>query len=526
MNRSLNAVLPIVLVLATRCVHAQQNDLPLNRDVYYDLDRNHACLTSTVHTAMRPYIESRADLTGVMGHRPDTNRYYYDVEKYLFERHLFEVREGDLRIHLDPVFQFDMGFDFAALYVDSTYGSTRYNGRGIRIAADLGPRLSVQTTFYENQADLPTYLYLYSNETGAVPGQGRVKTLDRTTMDFAWATGNVSYTPWRWLNLQFGNGRLFVGDGYRSLMLSDNASPHPYFKASVLAPSGRWQYTTITSKLEMFERLPTGSSSESLFYWKRGTFHHASVNLGRAQLGFFESTLWRTIDSSGVEPFNAWQVNPLPLLNTFVGAREGIDNQLLGVHGKLKLTDKAYLYGQYVLDPTAAGRNGWQAGLQWFDLLRRDIHFLVEYNNASPFLYTANDADMNMVHMGHPMAHPMGTHFGELVAIADMRIRNRWAFQAKVNRAITHQDRSDTLSYGSSIFKPGIEGPAGPQSEPVALTRTYVDLSASFLMNHVTNMRVTLGWSYRDVTPYPTNQNASHLYLGFRTGLFNRYYDI
>ncbi len=42
----------------------------------------------------------------------------------------------------------------------------------------------------------------------------------------------------------------------------------------------------------------------------------------------------------------------------------------------------------------------------------------------------------------------------------------------------------------------------------------------------MTNMRVTAGWQYRDVTPGPVTENASYFYVGFRTGLFNRYYDL
>jgi hypothetical protein len=242
------------------------------------------------------------------------------------------------------------------------------------------------------------------------------------------------------------------------------------------------------------------------------------------QLGLFESTLWNTIDSSGVKPLNAWQVNPLPLLNTFVGATEGVDGMLLGFHGKVKLTDKAFTYGQYVLDPGNAGHNGWQVGMQWFDLFRKDIHLLVEYNSATAFMYTTNDRRMNNLHMGQALAHPLGAYFGELVCIADVRVHRRWWFQAKVNNAQVQEDGSEQVAYGGNIYKAGVEIDDG--SGPVQRRKTYVDLSASFLMNPKTNMRITAGWSYRDVTPYPTYLNASHLYFGFRTGLIKRYYDL
>ena len=519
-----------VLLLLWSCgaggqdLYAQQNDVPLNRDIYYDLDRNHACLTDDTHTGLRPYIQSRANTEGVLGFRPDSGRYYYQITELLFKRHLFEIKQGDFRATIDPVFQFDVGFDFSALYTDSTYGRAYHNGRGIRIAADFGPKVSVQTTFYENQADLPVYLYLYANQQGAVPGQGRVKTLDRQKMDFAWAMGNVSYTPWRWLNLQFGNDRMFVGDGYRSLLLSDNTSPYPYFKASVLSHDKRWQYSTINTKMEVFTRLPTGGSAESLFYWKRASFHHLSFNAGPLQLGLFESTMWRTIDSSGVLPMDGWQLNPVIGLNTLFGADPKQDGMLVGMHAKIKLTDKMFAYGQLALDGAEASRNGWQAGLQWFDLFRKDIHVLVEYNAVTPFLYSNADANMNYAHAGQPLAHPMGAALNEMVLIMDLRIKKKLWAQCKINQAMRRTDRTDADAFGGDIFKPGIE--QAISEGPIDRRTTYLDLSFSRLMNQMTNMRVTAGWQYRDVTPGPVTENASYFYVGFRTGLFNRYYDL
>ncbi|HNA32342.1 MAG TPA: hypothetical protein PL106_04405, partial [Flavobacteriales bacterium] len=87
----------------------QQNDVPLNRDIYYDIDRNGACRTSTMHTGLRPMIESRADLDNVMGFRPDKGRHYYLFTKKLFAEHLINARHGGFKLSIDPVFRFEMG---------------------------------------------------------------------------------------------------------------------------------------------------------------------------------------------------------------------------------------------------------------------------------------------------------------------------------------------------------------------------------------------------------------------------------
>ncbi|MBK9515381.1 MAG: hypothetical protein IPO05_17595 [Flavobacteriales bacterium] len=74
-----------------------------------------------------------------------------------------------------------------------------------------------------------------------------------------------------WLNIQFGHGKHFVGHGYRSMLLSDHAPNAPYLKFSALTPNKRLQYSTWHTKLKAAltrnDRLHTGQSSESLFYW-------------------------------------------------------------------------------------------------------------------------------------------------------------------------------------------------------------------------------------------------------------------
>jgi len=518
----------LLLVLFASCVgpgaRAQQNDIPLNRDIYQDLDLNHACLTNNVHTGMRPYLESRAFKEGVMGCRPKTGRYYYKITEYLFKTHLVDIREGDFRATLDPVFNFEIGNDFRDPSARGDSVRMYHNGRGLRITADFGSKVSLQTTFYENQAELPQYLYLYANQQQVVPGQGRIKQFNKREFDFTWAMGSVSYTPWRWLNVQFGNGRHFVGHGYRSMLLSDNTSPYPYLKLSAITTNGRFQYTTIKAKLETFERLPTGSSAESLFYWKRANFHHASVNLGRVQLGLFESTVWKDIDSNGVAPMEPLELNPVIGINTLVNGFNSANGQLIGLDAKIKLSDKAFVYGQVCTDGPSDQRFGWQAGAQWFDIAGSHIHVLLEYDRAAAFLYANGDPRVNHAHMGQPLAHPLGSFFDEAVGIIDWRWKDRVWLQAKVNTAIVRRDPTKESVYGGDIFKTDVANDVG--DGPIDRTINTLDLSASYLLNQMSNMRCTLGWMVRDATPAPDQVNTSYVYFAFRTALFNRYYDI
>ena len=517
----------LLVLLCAAFANAQQNDLPLQRDIYLDVERNAACRTSTMHTGLKPLIESRADKTHVMGYRPDSGRYYYKLTELLFKRHLIDIREGEFHLTADPVFHFELGQDFRdpSEFADTT--RFYVNSRGAIIRADLGPRLSFQTTFYENQAIYPRYLYDYAQYTGVVPGQGRIKGFKHRAFDYAWAMGNISWSPRKWINVQFGHGKNFVGHGYRSMLLSDNSFNYPYFKVSVLSPNEHWQYTTITAKLQMLLRLPTGESSESLFYWKRATFHHLSYQAGPLDLGLFEATIWEDIDSNGVKPFEPLSVNPVIGVNTAVTGFGGSNNALVGLDARVKLTDKFYVYGQFALDDPANDLYGWQAGFRWFDLFGSDLHLQAELNSATPYTYAYSQSRTNYGHYGQPLAHPSGAAFNEALAIIDWRVHLKngrsLLLAAKVNVIDMLADTSGTSSVGHDILRP-IPSEL-PEYTGEQRLITFVDLSAGWLLNQMTNMRLTVGYRMRDITNTTDNQNSGYLYASWQTGLFNKYYD-
>ena len=60
---------------------------------------------------------------------------------------------------------------------------------------------------------------------------------------------------------------------------------------------------------------------------------------------------------------------------------------------------------------------------------------------------------------------------------------------------------------------------------PIVRQLTYLELNASYLINQMSNMRFTIGYAMRDLSPAPDQQNSGHLYAAFRMALFNRYAD-
>ena len=505
---------------------AQQNDIPLQRDIYIDVERNAANCEARVHSGMKPVLESRADLTNVMGHRVDSTKYYYGVTEKLFRDHLMEVKGEDFRLTADILFDLQYGDDLAN---HSAYSDTNIyynNGRGFWVTGNLGSKISFQTMFHETQMIVPQYLFEYVQEIGVIPGQGRTKLSKKRIYDYAWSRGNVSYSPARWLNIQFGQGSHFVGHGYRSVLLSDNANGTPYLEFSLLSTNRRFQYTTWWTKMQggvfNVDRLPTGQSSESLFYWMRGRFNHFSMDLGRLQVGLFESTLFENIDSTGVKPFDALELNPLIGVNSAVRGFRGREKSLVGIDLRVKITEKGYVYGQFATDDPGTQRFAYQIGARWFDVFRKDLHVQLEYNVAQPFMYMHNPTQLSYAQARLPLAHPLGTSFNEVVAIVDAGF-GRFIAQGKLVMGTFDRDPVGA-NYGGNLGKPDTysEGVAGPNRNHLF----YYDVNVNYLLNHNTNLRILAGMQRRSLDPGPDEVQSTYLYVGIRTSLFNRYYDL
>ncbi len=493
----------------------------MNRLTYSELEHLNNGLSEHAHMGLKPVLEGRVNTTTTLGYAKDTATYYYEFTKRAFGEHLVDIKGEDYQLIVDPQFNFSSGSDFN----DTEFNDTaRFftNTRGFSVSGDIGSNLSFQTRFYENLSTLPAYLTDFINVRRTVPGQGRPKVFRPTAFDYAWAAGKVSWSPVEELNIQFGSDRHHVGHGYRSVLLSDNAFNYPFIKASALLFKGKVQYSSIFAKLTSFNRLPTGQSSEDLFYWKRASYHHLSIDLGRLQLALFESTHWQTIDSIGVRPMNPLEWNPVIGVNTASNGFESEHEQLLGLDARFKITDDFYVYGQIATDELSTGRKAFQLGGRLFDVAGSGVNAQVEYNSADPFMYTSEITPLAYTHFGQELAHPFGADFSELVVILEKRTR-KWYFTAKLNMATTHTDSLATQNFGNDLYKSAAT--ASDLGEPIEQQLTFVEGKVSYILNPNYNMLVSLGYRYRDLTNAPQTANSSFLYLAWETALFNKYYD-
>ena len=117
------------------------------------------------------------------------------------------------------------------------------------------------------------------------------------------ASGYISYSPNKHFNFQLGHGKHFVGDGYRSLLLSDFAYNYPYIR--ITANYGKVQYTQMYAVfINTFNGTKT-TGTETLFQKKSASFQMLSWNIHkRFQLGLFQGMIWEAADSNNKQRLN------------------------------------------------------------------------------------------------------------------------------------------------------------------------------------------------------------------------------
>src|SRR5690606_39943514 len=110
------------------------------------------------------------------------------------------------------------------------------------------------------------------------------------------ATANITYQVSDALNLSVAYDKLHIGEGYRSVLVSDN--PYNFTHARVSGKVGRWQYNSIWAYMNDL-RYPRVADAQDPFSErlgngvKYGAFHYVDYLAGdKLSLGLFHSLLW------------------------------------------------------------------------------------------------------------------------------------------------------------------------------------------------------------------------------------------
>ena len=510
--------------------------MPLHRDIHALYDESLNRLESDMHTSIRPY---RIDEVGLHAGKDSiwNSIYFHDYQKnkglqdWVYrklrrESFLF-LDSAAFQVSADPLLHFQMGREV------NNQRNTYVNTRGFLLKGNLGKKFSFYTSFYENQSVFPTYIDAQIHKNTVVPGQGIPK-LFKNGFDYAMSTGYISYTPSRFVNFQFGNDKNFIGDGYRSLLLSDNSFNYPFFKITTTFWKIRYMnlYTQFTD-------IRAPHIFENGYRKKYGNFHYLDFNVRkRFSVGIFEAVIWQNSDSAGGRGFEWGYLNPVIFYRPVEFSVGSPDNALMGLNFKFKINDKNLLYSQVMIDEfllkeVRAGK-GWYANKQAFQLGMKNFHlfgvnnlnFQTELNYVRPFTYGHERVITNYAHYNQALAHPLNANFIESVSFLRYRYKSFFA-EVKFMYALHGADTAGR-NLGNDLYQPystAYSMYGNYLGNGLKTHLTYNDIRIVYIVNPKTNLNIELGFSNRMSKNSLKTDISRYVYFGIRTSLQNFYYD-
>lgn len=483
----------------------QNHNVPLNQSSNVDFEREVLKSEAIIHQSFKPVLEQELDkldgnkelISPSLASPKKADRSF--VSRKLFFEHYISLDTGIVHLTIDPIINFELGEDQEE---DPRNISLFKNTRGFNLKLDVGSKVSFESSFRENQANLPLYLSQRTNISDVAYGQGRVKQFKTDGYDFAMASAYVSYSPSGRINIQAGHGKHFVGNGHRSLLLSDLAFNYPFLKINTNWVDGKIQYQNLYTVFQDLDRLESTDGTEGLFARKQGAFNFLEFSpSNKISFSLFEGVLFPSLDTSGNIGVGANFWAPVIGLNTLIEGPEQKGNSILGTNLTIRIGKKLHLYNQFAIADERVANLAFQLGGKWF--LHKNIMLQGEYNSTGSLhknnLYSHYQESLN---------HPLNVEASELVGIAQFR-KNRWVTRGMLNYILS--DDYDVQ---------------------------YLDFRQSFVINPSFNFTVHLGAQIRNfeqsqdiiqnnplvVLPY-ANQNSSFFYFGLSTNLQNIYFN-
>ncbi len=514
-------------------VSAQSVYQPYSYQFYQKFSADLYSIKTNIHSSIKPYLFDDSLLTrtydSLMLSNIKTENESWAHTK-LFNEHLIDVKRSGYTIYADLLPDVTLGYDATAS--KNTWLTTL----GYQIGGTIGNKFYFYGSGYNNSAQFANYITTYANTTGVVPGQTRVTNRGNSTTNWSYYTFVASYTPVKYVNFSLGQDKNFIGDGYRSIALSDYASAYPF--AKITLNIGSVKYMAMLTQFEdaLSPRVP--GSSDNRIKW--GYFHYLDWSISnRVSIGFFDSVVSADQDSVGHKRgIDYSYLNPFVFLRPVEASHGSPDKADLALNAKWKFTDKNIIYGQFVLTEFQAAdffsnngsvRNkyGYQLGVRGADLFKtKGLNYLFEFNAAKPYTFSETESFRNYSQYNEPLGHPFGANFREWLGIINYSA-GRFDLQGQLNYAYYGLDING-LDYGKDIFKSYLTAAKQTGNFIGQGLRTnfyYAEAKADYILNPKYNLRLELSAIYREEQNSLFDNRSPMITFGIRSSFRNFYTD-
>jgi len=513
---------------------AQSTDIPLNSRAYPILDRWETQSGQTFFSTVKPLSRkvfasalSKTKSESLISNEFEKNFILLETRDYhdsispnpqpLFGRFFkypsdaFQVNERNFVLHANPITSIGVGTEAKGQLLFENY-------RGVELHGTIDNKVSFYTMFTENQARYAGYIRSVTDSTLGVPYEGFWKQYRETGVDFLRAQAYIDFNITEHIGAQFGYGKHFIGDGRRSLILSDFGNNYPYLRLNTQV--WKIKYTNIFAQLiGQTQGGDFGLRGTGSFTQKQLATHHLSLNLAKNfNIGFFESVIYG--DSTG--NLKVGYFNPIIFYRILEQQDGSADNVIMGMDFKWNLWKRFCLYGQLVIDELVVGeafsdsgwwgnKQGFQLGAKYFDVFGiSNLNAQLEWNSVRPYVYAHESNFTSYSHYNMALAHPLGANFRETLISINYQPISRLTIYGDLLLARYGKDQGG-INYGQDILRSYADGRPGDygndmfQGEDTNLT--MMQWRATYAIMH--NLEVDLGYIFREESSEQSTESTN-----------------
>ncbi|WP_200975709.1 hypothetical protein [Echinicola sp. 20G] len=547
-------MLALLGVFVSGALMAQSAYITFNRDYYHLLDRYEILkgdFNPYFHSGIKPYRRddvapfltslnsdglNRVDQFNLQYLKND-NWEFVDEETDKSNNPLWNTiyskpsdfyfhRDDVFDVHVNPVIYFRGGSD-------SNQDEMNFrNTRGVVLRGSIDRKVGFYTYFTSNEVIFPSWTSDYARHNGAVPGEGFWKPYGDNGYSYFSARGYVTAQVSKHISAQMGHDKNFVGEGYRSMILSDFSNAYMFFKLNTRV--WKLQYTNLWAQMNADVFLNgNGRPTDGRYPKKWFSMHRLGMNLGkRFNLGVFESVMANQADWSYYNPviFFRWVEHQLGTP----------DQVMVGTDFKWNFAKSMQLYGQFALDEFVFGeffgidgknssrnKHGLQVGYKYIEVFNiPHLDLQLEYNQARPYTYQEKQEYQAYTNYRTPLTNPRGANFREMISIVRYQPLPKLSLNFTGVYHYYGADPDEETNMGGDLLKNRLQGTDGlglyghTIGQGVENKMMVGSLTASYMLRH--NLFLDLGHSYRRRTAQdldsPEVTNYSQLSLRVNIG--------
>jgi hypothetical protein len=290
---------------------------------------------------------------------------------YKYKPAFYGLKHPDFNLIINPVTILQGGFDTKLDHI------IRINNRGVELRGNIGKSLGFYTTFSNEIIALNSWTKEYYTKNYVLPGASFLKAYSDTnilTINHNTASGYMVYQPNKFIDIQMGHGRNFLGNGFRTFYLSDFSRDHFFVRANTRF--WRINYSNIWG--QVYDWNPANQRNLPKRHYYATTY--ANVNLSKNfNFGLFQTVSFQRDSGYSNKGYDLEYLNPIIFFKPIENGLNSPDKVILGADIKYNFARHFQLYGQAVISEfrikDMLARNGWfgnkwatQVGLKYIDV--------------------------------------------------------------------------------------------------------------------------------------------------------------